>query len=68
MHSDTLNPLKRVSFLLNDTIHGHAPESPHKHPAVLDSVRQQDNIDLTNPVGGPCPGHYYAGDIPDVDT
>ena len=65
---DTLNPLKRVSFLLNGTVHGHAPGSPHKHPAALDSVLRQDNTGRTDPVGGPCPGYYYAGDFPDVDT
>ena len=65
---DTLNPLKRVSFLSNGTVHGHAPGSPHKHPAVLDSVLRQDNAGRKNPAGGPCPGYYYAGDFPDVDT
>ena len=68
MYGDTLNSLKRVSFLLNDAVHGHAPENPHKHPAVLDSALRQDNADRKNPVGGPCPGYYYAGDFPDVDT
>ena len=68
MHRDTLNPLKRVSFLLNHTVHGHAPGSPRKHPAVLDSVLYQDNADRTNPADGPCPGYYYAGDFPDGDT
>ena len=65
---DTLNPLKRVSFLSSDTVHGHAPGSPHKYLAVLDSVPRQDNAGQTNPSGGPCPGYYHAGDFPDVDT
>lgn len=67
-HRDTLNPLKRVSFLRNDAVRGHAPKSPHKHPAVLDSALRQDNADRKDPVGGPCPGYYYAGDCPAVDT
>ena len=41
---------------------------PHKHPAVLDSALRQDNAGQTDLVGGPCPGYYYAGDFPDVDT
>ena len=64
---DTLNPLKRVSFLLTDTVYGHAPGSPHTHPAALDFVFRQDNADQTDPAGGPCPGDYTAGDFPDGD-
>ena len=56
---DTLNPLKRASFLLRYTVHGHAPRGPLF--AVLDSVLPQDNFGL-------CPGYYYAEYFPDVDT
>ena len=65
---DTINPLKRVSFLSSDAVYGHAPGSPRKDIAVLDSVPRQDNAGQTNPDGGPCPGYYHAGDFPDVDT
>ena len=58
--SDTLTPLKRVSFLPTDTVHGHAPGSPHQHPGALDSVFRPDNAGWTDPTGGPCPGDYTA--------
>ena len=57
---DTLIPLKRVSLLPTDTVHGQAPGSPHKRPAALDSVFRPDNTGGTNPAGGPCPGDYIA--------
>ncbi len=57
--------------LLNDTVHGHAPGSPPHIPRCL--IPRFGKATPTGRIGpalprmggGPRPGYYYAGDLPD---
>jgi hypothetical protein len=42
-------------------------QGPHTYPLALDSVLRPRHAGQTNPAGGPCPGDYSAGDVPDGD-
>ena len=60
-----------IYVLLNDTVHGHAPGSPPHIPRCLipcfGKATPTGRIGPALPCmgGGPRPGYYYAGDLPD---